>query len=312
VNERLHSCERQCGQLGQRVLEHRHVAGQQRAQHKSRRKLPADTQMADQRTGILAERGDRHRRLLAGFAHHRVGALAPEPGAFRDEIGQPPRQHPHEGLARRERQVGSRKQRFADRAEMTEPLDDAVDRGRRDIGMGIFDGDETGLGRADLGDRGGDRALERRARRNGGLPRAIADRDEIDELGVDKERRARENQRGNVKLVRGERMDDGVGRVRACGKGVCERMAHQRRGIVDERDHRAFSRGTVLGRQIGIEEGPCQCARGFGPLAGGRSAHPMQKLPNDHRATTLFPANERERCTGLLPHPRCKPRAGRS
>ena len=53
VHQRLHAPRRQLGELGERILEHPHVARQERAQHQPGIELAAGTQMADQRAGIV-------------------------------------------------------------------------------------------------------------------------------------------------------------------------------------------------------------------------------------------------------------------
>ena len=80
-------------------------------------------------------------------------------------------------------------------------------------------------------------------------------------------------------------MDDRRRRLLADGKHLGERRAHQRRRIVEQHDHRAFGGGAVVGREIGIEIGARQRAGGFGALAGGGRAQPMQELTNDHVST---------------------------
>jgi hypothetical protein len=58
--------------------------------------------------------------------------------------------------------------------------------------------------------------------------------------------------------------------------------AHQRRGIVEQHQHRAFGGAEIVGRKIGVEIGAGQCACCFGPLAGRRGAHPIEKIADDN------------------------------
>ena len=77
-------------------------------------------------------------------------------------------------------------------------------------------------------------------------------------------------------------MHHGRRRVIAAGKHLGERAAHQRRRIVEQHDHGAFGGGAIVVAQIGIEKGAGQRAGGFGALAGGSGAQPVQELTNDH------------------------------
>ena len=84
-------------------------------------------------------------------------------------------------------------------------------------------------------------------------------------------------------------LNDGVGRLRAPRQRLGERPPHQRRGVVEQHDHRALGGGAILVRQIGIEIGPRQGAGRLGALAGGGGANPMEKLTDDHRWTMVLP-----------------------
>ena len=117
-----------------------------------------------------------------------------------------------------------------------------------------------------------------------GLHRGAAGRHRIDQIGIDKQRRQREHRRRDLRLVGGKREHDGRRRARACRKRVGERAAHQRRRIVEQHQHRAFGGGEIVGREIGIEIGARQRAGRFGPLAGRRGAHPLEKMADDHRS----------------------------
>jgi hypothetical protein len=83
-------------------------------------------------------------------------------------------------------------------------------------------------------------------------------------------------------MIGRQRMNHGIGRVRAPRQRFRERLAHQRRRIVEQHDHRALGGGAVLIRQVGIEIGPRQGTGRLGTFAGGGGAHPMQELTDDH------------------------------
>ena len=86
----------------------------------------------------------------------------------------------------------------------------------------------------------------------------------------------------NVGLIVGQRVNDGGRRLLARGEHLGERLAHQRRGVVEQHDHGAFGGGPVVVREIGIEVGPRQRAGGFGAFAGRCGAQPVQELTDDH------------------------------
>ena len=88
-------------------------------------------------------------------------------------------------LPRRGGNVLAHQERLADRGEMTEALDDAVERERRDVGAGIFQQQQAGFRRADFGDRRGNGARQRGTAGDRGLHRGAAGRDRIDQIGID-------------------------------------------------------------------------------------------------------------------------------
>ena len=77
----------------------------------------------------------------------------------------------------------------------------------------------------------------------------------------------------------------GGGAIRCDASASRQRVAHQRRRIVEQHDHRAFGGGAIVGGQIGVEIGARQRAGGLGTLAGGRGTDPLQELTNDHGST---------------------------
>ena len=106
--------------------------------------------------------------------------------------------------------------------------------------------------------------------------------DRLDQIGVEQERRALQDRRGDVRLIVGERMHHRRRRVLAAGENLGERAANQRRRIVEQHDHGAFGGGPIVLGEIRIEEGAGQRAGGFGAIAGGGGAQPVQELTYDH------------------------------
>ena len=260
------------------------MAGQQRAQHEPGSELAARAQVADERprVGIGTERGDRDGAPVAGVAHHLVGPAAGEPLAVDHEVGKQRGQHAHQHVTRGHRQVGAREHRLADGADASEPGDEAIERGRRERGVGILQRDEAGLDRPGLGDRSSHRALQRHAGGDRGLQIAAARGDDIDKLGIDQQRRARQHQRCDIGMIGGQGMDDGMGRVGASRQRFGERPPHQRRRIVEQHDHGALGGGPIFLGEVGVEIGPCESPGRLGALTGRSGAHPVEELTDDH------------------------------
>ena len=154
-----------------------------------------------------------------------------------------------------------------------------------DLGAVVLDQHQAGLGGADLGDGGGDRARQIGAARDRGLRLRPAGRDRIDQVGIDQQRRMLEHPARDLRLVGGEPEDHRRRRVLAERQRPRQRFAHQRRRIVEQHDQRAFGGGAVIGGEIGIEIGARQCGGGLGTLGGTRRTHPLEKLTNDHAST---------------------------
>src|SRR6516165_6090193 len=96
--------------------------------------------MTDERPqfGFRAAGGDRDRRLLASLAGDALGAILLEPGAVNDKAGEYLRQPRYQVLPRRGRKILAGQERVADRRNIAEPFDHAIDRQRRDLGAVIF------------------------------------------------------------------------------------------------------------------------------------------------------------------------------
>ena len=75
-----------------------------------------------------------------------------------------------------------------------------------------------------------------------------ADRDGIDQIGVEQKRRALQHERCDVRLIVDQRVHHRGRRIGARAERVRERIAHQRRRIVEQQDHRAFGGGAIVRR----------------------------------------------------------------
>ena len=133
---------------------------------------------------------------------------------------------------------------------MAEAIDNAVDRKRGDVGVGIFQQLETSLRRSHFGDGRGERARQHGAAGDGGLRRRLRGGHQIDQIGFLQQRRQREDRHRDFRLIVGERVHHHQRRLLRGGEHVGERAPHQRRGIVQQHDHRAFGGGDIVGRQF--------------------------------------------------------------
>ena len=72
------------------------------------------------------------------------------------------------------------------------------------------------------------------------------------------------------------------GRFGAAREHFGHRLAHQRRGIVEQHQQRAFGGGAIVIGEIGNQPGPRQRPRRLCPLACRSGPDPTDELPNDH------------------------------
>ena len=187
--------DRHAGEIGERFLDHREIAGEQRTQDQPGCQLFAGAQMADQRTHLLIRRlgRKRDRCLVACLLGDALRAVLRQPLPGRNEIRQHLRQFRHQRLARRRRDVVTRQQKVADHGKVPITLDDAIERERRDFGIVVFQQHETGFGASDFGDGGRDRSRQRLAPGDCDLARRFSGRNRVDQIGVHEQRRTLEN-----------------------------------------------------------------------------------------------------------------------
>ena len=289
VHQRGDAARRKLGELGERLLEEVDVAGEQRAQHQPGVELAGLAQMADQRRdfGRLDVRREDHGRLLAGFLRDALRPALVEPVARDREARERLGHLDDQRVAGRGGKVVPGEQRLADRREMAETRHDAVEREQRDVGAGIFDQRQAGFRRSRL------RRARRRpsaAGRRGARSRTASSAPPIAIASTRSEssrsRRAFEHDRRDVRLVVDQRMHHGGRRFGLDAERVGERVAHQRRRIVEQHDHRAFGGDAVVFDQVGVQIGAGERRGGFRAFRGFRGTHPLQKMPYDHDATT--------------------------
>jgi hypothetical protein len=183
--------ERHSGEIRKRFLEKRGVAGQQRAEDEPGSELAGGAQMPDQPVHFgLRCLGSQHDGcFLASLLGDTHRAILGQPVAGRNEASERFGEFCDQSLPRRSRQIIARKQDFANRRKMTETLDDAIDGKHSDLCVGILKKQEAGFGRADLGDRGGNRSRQEGAARDRSLGGGTVRSKRIDELGIEQKRR---------------------------------------------------------------------------------------------------------------------------
>ena len=124
--------------------------------------------------------GDRHGDAIAGLARDVVRAFLGQPFSMRNEAGE------RVGKLRDQRlpcfggQIFAKKQRLAHGGKVAVPLGNAIENRLPSIPHPILDQREAGSGRPNLGNGGGERTRERRARSNRALHALNRTRDEVD------------------------------------------------------------------------------------------------------------------------------------
>ncbi|MDB5652977.1 MAG: hypothetical protein JWQ94_590, partial [Tardiphaga sp.] len=111
------------------------------------------------------------------------------------------------------------------------------------------------------------RRRQRQPSRHRALQFAVAGGDDVDEVGIDQQRGMFENGKRHAGLVHGQRLHNRGGRRRRAGKHFGHRLAHQRRGIVEQHQQRAFGGGAIRLGEIGNQPGPRQGSRCLCPFA---------------------------------------------
>ncbi len=204
--------------------------------------------MMHQALHVLAARPRRdvHGGAIARLDRDALGTIGAQPVPRHDELRKGLGELGHQSGARRGRQILQHQHRLADRGEMAVALDDAIPGERRELGVGIFDQLEGCRRAADFGDGGADRHRQRDTAGDRALHLVIAGCDDVDEIGVDQKRRMFEHGQRDGRLVRRQRPHDRCRRIRAARKGLGHRLPHQRRGIVEQHQERAFGRDTVV------------------------------------------------------------------
>ncbi len=277
--------DREAGEFGQRLFEQPDIAGEQRPQHEAGGELAGLAQVPHKWRDSLpaAGGGDGDGRLVGGLADDALGPILGQPGAIGDEGGERGGELHHQGLAGAGREVIAREERLADIRILAEALDDPVDGEGGNIDRVEGDDGKAGLDAANLGNGGGHRRRHMVTAGDGILDERRARADEIDQFRIEQQRRLARHDGGDLRLVLQKADDDRVRRVLERRQRVSEGPPHQRRGIVEKRDHRGFRRSPVVGGEVGMEIGARESRGRIGPVAGRCRLNPPEEVTYDHR-----------------------------
>ena len=146
-------------------------------------------------------------------------------------------------------------------------FDHAYERERCDLSAFVLDQHQTGLSATDLGDGRRDGARQRRTPGDRHLDLRLPGCHCVHEVGIDQERRMLEHPARYLRLVGGEPENHRRRRVLAERQRLRQRLAHQRRGIVEQHDQRALGGDAVVRRKVGVEVSARQRAAGVGAVA---------------------------------------------
>ena len=185
--------------------------------------------------------------------------IGPQPLPRGDEAGERLRELGEYRLARRRRQIVARQQVFADRRQMAETLDNAVERERRDVGVGIFQKREASFAPQPTSAIAA--ATERGSRTRPAIAACdsgMAGGDQVDQIVVAQQRRMRSIGIAISGWSAASACTTTCGAFCAEANTSRQRAPHQWRRIVEQHDHRAFGGGEIVGRKIGMEIGARQ------------------------------------------------------
>ena len=246
--------------------------------------LPARAQVTNERAHLRGRRFSRkrHCRLFAGLARDALSMVGIEPATRGDKIHQRLRRPWRQSQAAsppRDRRAPATLREWRD---FPKTLENPIDRELGDLGFAIFRKHQTSLGRADLGERSRDRALQAGTARDGHLDVFVSGGDSVDQISVDEERRQRQDRRSDLRLIGCQRQHHGRRRTGACRQNVGQRPPYHGGGVIEQHQHRAFGRRGIVRRKIGIKVGARQRCCCFGPFAGRRGSHPIEKMADDH------------------------------
>ena len=141
---------------------------------------------------------------------------------------------------------------------------------------------QAGLALADLGQRRGNRARHRLASGDGGLQGRRAGAGDIDQFGVDQQRRSGKDNDGDLRQVDRQRYDDVVRRRRAFGQHLGKGATDLRRRIVEQDGERRLDGVADLGIDIGFEVETTQGTGSGSALAGGGAVDPVKEFAGEH------------------------------
>ena len=212
-----------------------------------------------------------------------LGMLRPQPVPRGDKAGERLRQFGEQRLAHCYRQIVSRQKIFADRRQMAEALDDAVERKRRHVERRDFPEARDRLAPHRL------RRWPRQVARGRKRRPAMATCASVAPVAI---RSTRSSSSSSGECARIGSATSGWSSPSACtttcgaSSADANTSASARRTSGEASSSNMIiapsAAAQIVSRQIGVKIGARQRRSGFRPLAGRRLAHPLQELTNNH------------------------------
>ncbi len=180
------------------------------------------------------------------------------------------------------RQVRSLEHQIAHPGIVAKAFGDAPEADASDGSGRIAEQRQAGAALADFGQRRRDGTRHRLAAGNGRLQRRRSGTGDVDQFGIDEQRRLRQNRRGDLRLIDRQRYDDVVRRPRARAQHFGKRPTHLRRRIVEQNGERCLNGDGDLGIDLGLEVESTERAGRAGAMASGRTIDPIEELAGKH------------------------------
>ncbi len=227
-------------------------------------------------------RRQRHGRPVAGLPGHHQGTLLLRPGLGHHHGAEGITQPADDRLVDIGGQVRPGEQRVAHLDVVGEAFGDAPEADLGDCRGGVAEQRQAGTAFADLGQRRSDRAGHGLAPGNGDLQRRRAGAGDIDQFGVDQQRRTGKHDDGDLRQVDRQRYDDVVRRRRTGPEHIGKGTTDFNCGIVEQYGERRFHGVGDLGIDLALEVETAERSGCAGAVAGRRAVDPIEEFAGEH------------------------------
>ncbi len=185
------------------------------------------------------------------------------------------------------RQVRPGEQHVAHLDVVAEAFGDAPEADAGDGSGRIGEQRQAGPALADLGQRRGDGARHAFTSGDGDLQGRRAGASDIDQFGIDQQRRAGKHRHGDLRQIDRQRDDDVMRRPRARPERVGKPPTDLRRRVVEQDGERRLHGVTDLGIDLAFEVESAERPGRAGALTGGGAVDPIEEFAGEHG--DLFP-----------------------